>query len=116
MKKNGTLEESFRELTRAQAQLVQAQAQSQLALTQLAVATDARFMRIEERFDRIERLLQEHHDMLKALPEAIRQKIGFDPRRKDEMRPLIERGHPRMGKPGWITEQLYRRLVEGRDQ
>ena len=36
--------------------------------------------RIDERLANIERLLMEHHQILLALPEAIRQKIGFKPR------------------------------------
>ncbi len=48
---------------------------------------DERFTRMDERFARIENELTEikaillHHErMLEALPEAIRQKIGFEPR------------------------------------
>ena len=50
--------------------------------------TDKRFARVEERLDKIEQLLAEHHQILiglqeaiHALPEAIRDKIGFKPRR-----------------------------------
>jgi ABC-type uncharacterized transport system permease subunit len=34
---------------------------------------------IDQRFARIEALLLEHHRMLEALPDAIRDKIGFKP-------------------------------------
>ena len=36
--------------------------------------------RIDERLANIERLLMEHHQILLALPKAIRQEIGFKPR------------------------------------
>jgi hypothetical protein len=36
-----------------------------------------RFARIEERFARIEALLLEHNRILQALPDVIRDKIGF---------------------------------------
>jgi uncharacterized protein (DUF1778 family) len=34
----------------------------------------------EERFQRIENLLLQHERMLKELPEAIRKKIGYQPK------------------------------------
>ena len=42
---------------------------------------DKRFARVEERLGKIEELLVEHHQILVGLPEAIRDKIGFKPRR-----------------------------------
>ena len=40
---------------------------------------EERFARIEERFTRIEAILIEHNRILQALPDAIREKIGFKP-------------------------------------
>lgn len=92
------LEESMAALSLAQANLVQAQAnlvqaqaamaQNQIAMAQQQTAflarmaeNDARMAQTDrinsERFARIEAILMEHSRILKALPEAVRDKIGF---------------------------------------
>jgi hypothetical protein len=90
---NGHLEEAFAALTQAQAALVQAQAtlvQNQAAFLARASEIDARVAKIDvqmaetnrinsERFARIETILLEHSRILLALPDAIRDKIGFKP-------------------------------------
>jgi len=87
------LEEAMRQLTLAQATLTQVQAtstqtQATLAQTQAAFVADMSEMKREsaQRFARIEadiatilRVLAEHGRMLQALPEAVRDKIGFKP-------------------------------------
>ena len=67
---NGRLEEAIQSLIQAQAALVQNQAvfQSQFAEWQRANA---------ERFARIESILMEHSRILRAMPDAVREKIGF---------------------------------------
>jgi hypothetical protein len=81
---NGRLEEALATLLQNQATLVQTQA----AFVAQTRETDARLAEMErvnsERFARIEalllehnRMLLEHNRMLLALPEAIREKIGF---------------------------------------
>jgi multidrug resistance efflux pump len=85
------LEEAMAALGQAQANLVQAQAnlvQNQAALAQNQTAFIARMAEIDarmaetnrinsERFARIEAILMEHSRILRALPDAIRDKIGF---------------------------------------
>lgn len=74
---NGHMDEAMAALVHAQANLVQTQA---LFLTQLA-ETNRHIAELErsnsERFRRIEILLLEHSRVLEALPEAVREKIGF---------------------------------------
>jgi hypothetical protein len=83
---NGRLEEAMTNLLQNQAILVQNQA----AFLARAAEMDQRFAeserhfkeqfsRIEERFSRIEAILLEHNRILQALPDAIREKIGFKP-------------------------------------
>jgi len=67
--KNGQLEQALATLINNQAAFV-----AQLT------RSDERFARIEERLAKIEQLLIEHHGILLAMPEAIREKIGFKPR------------------------------------
>jgi hypothetical protein len=43
-----------------------------------------RFAQIEKRFETIEAILLRHEQLLQALPEAIRQKIGSRPRSQAE--------------------------------
>lgn len=81
---NGRLDEAMTVLVQAQATLVQAQAtlaQNQAAFLARIVETDARMAEINrtnsERFARIEAILMEHSRILHALPDAIRDKIGF---------------------------------------
>jgi len=52
-------------------------ARSDERLAQLERRTDERFARIEAELTEIKRILLHHEVVLEALPEAIRQKIGF---------------------------------------
>jgi hypothetical protein len=81
---NGRLEEAMAALVQAQASLVQAQAllaQNQAAFLNRMAETEARMAETDrvnaERFARIEAILLEHSRILRALPDAIRDKIGF---------------------------------------
>jgi hypothetical protein len=78
------LEESMRDLAKAQASLIQTQAT--LTLSQAAFQKEmADFHRemaslrreTNERFARVEAILIEHSRILRGLPEAVREKIGF---------------------------------------
>jgi hypothetical protein len=81
---NGKLDEAMQSLAHAQATLVQTQATlvAQMAESQREGAEFRR--RTEEwqrqadgRFARIEAILLEHGRILLALPDAVREKIGF---------------------------------------
>jgi hypothetical protein len=81
---NGRLDEAMTALVQAQASLVQAQAslaQNQAMFLARVTETDARAAEMDransERFARIEAILIEHSRILRALPDAIRDKIGF---------------------------------------
>lgn len=88
---NGHLEESMSALSKAQANLVQAQAnlvQAQAACQVQIAESNRQIAEIQrqiaetdrinsERFRRIEAILLEHTRILQALPEAVRDKIGF---------------------------------------
>ena len=90
---NGRLNEAMTNLIQAQACLAQAQAtmvQNQAAFLARASEIDARVAENDvrfketqrenaERFARIETLLLEHGRILKALPEVMREKMGFRP-------------------------------------
>jgi hypothetical protein len=76
---NGRMEDALATLIQNQATLVQ----NQTAFVARIAELDARAAEIarvnSERFARIEALLLEHSRILKALPDAIRDKIGFKP-------------------------------------
>src|SRR5262249_23785176 len=83
---NGQLEEVIRDMFKAHVALAQAQA----TLTQTQAATLAEMDRLRretaERFARIEnilldhsRILAQHTRILQALPDAVRQRMGFRP-------------------------------------
>jgi len=74
--RNG-LEEAVTTLLQNQTTLLQNQAIFQNTFLSYQAATDARFVRIEAEFDEIKAILLRHEQILQALPEAIRQKIGF---------------------------------------
>jgi hypothetical protein len=88
---NGRLEEAMATLLQTQTTLAQNQAilvQNQAAFqaqaaeaSRRAAETDRRLIELEReiaaRFARIEAMLLEHHRILQALPDAIREKIGF---------------------------------------
>jgi hypothetical protein len=87
------LDEAMTSLIQAQAHLVQiqaatqaqiAQSNAQIAATNADIAESRRqqtkYERLAaERFARIESILLEHSRILQALPEAVREKIGFRP-------------------------------------
>ena len=88
---NGPLQETLTGLIQSQAVLTQTQAilnQTLAALNQTQAAYQVRHAEIEariaemdrinsERFARIEALLLEHNRILQALPDVMREKIGF---------------------------------------
>ena len=88
---NGRLDETVANLNQSMAALNQSTAALNQAMATFLVRcaeTDARIARIEaekvgtdrinsERFARIEAILLEHSRILRAMPEAIRDKIGF---------------------------------------
>jgi len=85
-KHNNRLEEAMALLIQNQALLNQNQAAFLTQMLEMNRANSERFARIEERMSRLEdnmetilRVLSEHARMLEALPETIRQKIGFKP-------------------------------------
>ncbi len=75
--RNGRLEEAMASMLQNQAILVQTRAAfvAQVARTDREMAELKRTT--DERFARIEAILMEHSRILRALPEAIREKIGF---------------------------------------
>jgi hypothetical protein len=74
---NGSLEEATQNLLQAQAILTQTQATFVAQMVDIN-ARMAEMNRINsERFARIETILLEHSRTLRALPEAVREKIGF---------------------------------------
>jgi len=88
---NGRLEEAMAILLQNQAALVQQHtsfltrcSETDKQLAEMGRINAERFARIEQRFARIEtllldhgRILLDHGRILEALPDAIRQKIGF---------------------------------------
>ena len=52
-------------------------AESDIRLAELKRATAARFAEVEKRFARIEAILLDHSEILRALPDAVRDKIGI---------------------------------------
>jgi hypothetical protein len=69
--KNGRLEDALATLTQNQASFL-----ARMSEIDSRVADMDRIS--SERFARIEELLLEHNRILQALPEAIREKIGFE--------------------------------------
>jgi len=76
---NGRLEEALVALTQAQASLVQNQATLLTRMSETDKENTARFARIEAILLQHSQILAEHTRILQALPEAVRQKIGFRP-------------------------------------
>ncbi len=77
--RNGRLEEAMATLLQNQASLLQNQASFLARMSEI----DQRMSEMDrintERFARIEAILIEHSQILQALPDAIREKIGFKP-------------------------------------
>jgi hypothetical protein len=76
---NGRLEDAMATLIQNQASFVARMSEIDSRMAEMNQLNTERFARIEERFARIEKLLLEHNRMLQALPDAIRDKIGFKP-------------------------------------
>jgi hypothetical protein len=71
-------------LEEAIATLINTQASFQANFLALQASMDARFARIEAELaelPKIRAILMRHEAILRALPETIRQKIGFEPPR-----------------------------------
>jgi len=71
-------------LEEAMATLINTQASFQATFLALQASMDARFARIEAELAELREIpaiLMRHEAILQALPEAIRQKIGFQPPR-----------------------------------
>lgn len=67
-------------LAASHATLIANQAAFQANMTALNARNEERFERIEAELADIRAILLRHEQILQSLPEAIRQKIGFDPR------------------------------------
>ena len=81
---NGQLEEALQKLILAQASRVQNQALFEAQIAETNRRMDETNRRIDERFARVEaillrhsQILDEHTRILQALPEAVREKMGF---------------------------------------
>jgi hypothetical protein len=74
---NGRLEEALATLIQNQAAFVARMTETDARIAEMDRINAERFARIEERFARIEALLLEHNRILQALPDVIRDKIGF---------------------------------------
>lgn len=84
---NGTLAQAIALLIQNQAAFVAELAEANRERTAIERRTEARFRHIEKTMDEMkamlidrERVLREVYEMLKELPEAVRQKIGFEAR------------------------------------
>jgi hypothetical protein len=83
--KNDKLNQALVDLVAAQANLVTAQAglanvQATMQANHLALEreTAERFARIENELSEIRAILVRHEQILQGLPEAVRQRIGFE--------------------------------------
>jgi hypothetical protein len=74
---NGRLEEALAILIQNQAAFVARMADIDARVAEANARMAEMDRRIEERFARIEALLLEHNRILQALPDALREKIGF---------------------------------------
>lgn len=81
---NGRLEELIAIVLQTQATMQQNTAAMQAEMREfqkqffeIQRRIDERFTRIDDRFARIEAILLEHNRILMALPDAVRDKIGF---------------------------------------
>jgi len=74
----GSMDERFARMDERSARI---EARTDERFARMEERMDKRFARVEERLDRIEQILEEHHQILVGLPEAVRDKIGFKPRR-----------------------------------
>jgi hypothetical protein len=74
---NGRLEEAMAMLIQNQAAFLARASDMDARLAETNRISAERFARIEERLNHIEAILLEHNRILQALPDVIREKIGF---------------------------------------
>ena len=74
---NGALQQSMTNLNQAMATLIQTIAETNRDIAEIRRQSEETNRRTDERFARIEAILLEHSRILRALPDAIRDKIGF---------------------------------------
>jgi hypothetical protein len=74
------LEEALATLINSQATLAANQASFLAHFLAQTARTDERFSRIESELTEIKAILLRHEHMLQALPDAVRQKVGFETR------------------------------------
>ena len=80
-KSNHNLEQAMALLIQNQAAFISQLGGMNERFARIEERMDERFARVDERLAKIEELLVEHHQILVGLPDAIRDKIGFKPRR-----------------------------------
>ena len=76
---NGQLEEAMAVLINNQSSFLTQMTHSNAQIAQLNARSEERFFRIESELAEIKAILLRHEQMLQALPEAIRERIGFTP-------------------------------------
>jgi hypothetical protein len=75
--RNGRLEDALATLLQTQASMQQTQVAFFAQMAEMKAESDRRFARIEAILLEHTRILQEHSRILAALPDAVREKIGF---------------------------------------
>jgi hypothetical protein len=75
--RNGRLEDALATVLQTQASMQQTMATFLTQMAELNAESDRRFARIEAILLDHTRILQEHSRILQALPDAVREKIGF---------------------------------------
>jgi hypothetical protein len=83
---NGRLEEAMATLIQNQAAFLARAADTDRYLAEMDRINSERFARIEAILMEHSRILAEHSRILQALPDAIREKIGFKPSNPPETR------------------------------
>lgn len=76
---HGRLEDALATLIQNQASFVARMSEIDMRMAEMTRTNTERFAEMDKRFARIEDLLIEHNRILRALPDAIRDKIGFKP-------------------------------------
>lgn len=71
------LNQSMASLNQAMATFLVRNAESDARIAKIEAENAKTFAQMDERFARIEAILIEHSRILRALPDAIREKIGF---------------------------------------
>lgn len=72
-----TMRQTLAAVQQTQATMVQTQAAFVAQMAEMRADADRRWLQTVERFARIEAILLEHSRILHALPDAVRDKIGF---------------------------------------